>query len=642
MQRGNRGGRGGWRGTRGGAAGGGSTGGATATGVVAGLGTTTGLTTATAAAAASVGAGGAVAAVAGGTRIVQQTVGRQEIGSGVTTSNLVNNMQSNLHVPVQTFSRGGDVRITTATTSNVPVSGLQNNSMGVHTNASGFGMKNLSQVANNSHGYQMASASHRPAGMRYVNRKSLGGETQQQNATTLEQQMMERASSANFAGDGLGRPGGRVRRQAQRTMADFFVSEQLRNDLATRSAQTALMLGPNDPRSVFTPHVVRGIGPNNLSEEYHTLFPLDGNVEEPEISVALGCTSRVYKAVRSLDAGSVFWLVDESNRLRARQNNGTYFCTATCALRKLDGNWQDMIHPSLVRLRNIFITNEWDHQNNALTRGKAIRCLDASKVLSPSSSSSQIDLWRRFWSLHNIESISTAAEYLMSEDLRNFGTLLLQTLCRSPEACLAHNLSTSVDFISAHYPADLKDFIVYLITQPAGQVPASIFSACARISGRLLEQVDFTYQHIDTCYNELTKEIQNGRLFRLLVKLNMIIERPQPGTPAAASWSETGDRYLLKLFMDYVFHQRDDSGNPVVDWGAVVQRLNKLDVGVSEKILLMSPDENTILVVSYADLKGGTRNAYAFPAVEYGANNSINMGMASGIDPQWSPPMHGR
>jgi len=237
---------------------------------------------------------------------------------------------------------------------------------------------------------------------------------------------------------------------------------------------------------------------------------------------------------------------------------------------------------------------------------------------------------------------------------------LLQTLCRSPEACLAHNLSTSVDFISAHYPADLKDFIVYLITQPAGQVPASIFSACARISGRLLEQVDFTYQHIDTCYNELTKEIQNGRLFRLLVKLNMIIERPQPGTPAAASWSETGDRYLLKLFMDYVFHQRDDSGNPVVDWGAVVQRLNKLDVGVSEKILLMSPDENTILVVSYADLKGcversfhellvsgnyiqgGTRNAYAFPAVEYGANNSINMGMASGIDPQWSPPMHGR
>ena len=41
----------------------------------------------------------------------------------------------------------------------------------------------------------------------------------------------------------------------------------------------------------------------------------------------------------------------------------------------------------------------------------------------------------------------------------------------------------------------------------------------------------------------------------------------------------------------------------MVDFGSMVQCLNKLDVGVSEKVLLMSPDENTLLVVSYADLK---------------------------------------
>ena len=55
-------------------------------------------------------------------------------------------------------------------------------------------------------------------------------------------------------------------------------------------------------------------------------------------------------------------------------------------------------------------------------------------------------------------------------------------------------------------------------------------------------QADYTYQQIDTSYNELAKELHNGRLFRLLTKLNMIVERPQPGTPAADSWSETGDR----------------------------------------------------------------------------------------------------
>ncbi len=48
--------------------------------------------------------------------------------------------------------------------------------------------------------------------------------------------------------------------------------------------------------------------------------------------------------------------------------------------------------------------------------------------------------------------------------------------------------------------------------QTAGQV--TIFTACARIAGRLLEQLDYTYQHIDACHKELAKEIQNGRLFR--------------------------------------------------------------------------------------------------------------------------------
>jgi hypothetical protein len=64
----------------------------------------------------------------------------------------------------------------------------------------------------------------------------------------------------------------------------------------------------------------------------------------------------------------------------------------------------------------------------------------------------------------------------------------------------------------------------------------------------------------------------------------MIVERPQPGTPAADSWSETGDRYLLKLFLDYVFHQTEEEEQPVIDFGSVVQCLNKLDVGVSEKV----------------------------------------------------------
>ncbi len=44
------------------------------------------------------------------------------------------------------------------------------------------------------------------------------------------------------------------------------------------------------------------------------------------------------------------------------------------------------------------------------------------------------------------------------------------------------------------------------------------------------------------------------------------------------SWSETGDRYILKLFRDYVFHQVYEDGSPALDFGHVVDSLNKVPV----------------------------------------------------------------
>jgi PAB-dependent poly(A)-specific ribonuclease subunit 3 len=41
-------------------------------------------------------------------------------------------------------------------------------------------------------------------------------------------------------------------------------------------------------------------------------------------------------------------------------------------------------------------------------------------------------------------------------------------------------------------------------------------------------------------------------------------------------WAETGDHYLLKLFRDWVFHRHTDAGGPSVDWGFVVEALNKV------------------------------------------------------------------
>lgn len=42
------------------------------------------------------------------------------------------------------------------------------------------------------------------------------------------------------------------------------------------------------------------------------------------------------------------------------------------------------------------------------------------------------------------------------------------------------------------------------------------------------------------------------------------------------TWSETGDRYLLKLFRDHLFHQVTEAGTPWIDLSHIISCLNKV------------------------------------------------------------------
>lgn len=115
------------------------------------------------------------------------------------------------------------------------------------------------------------------------------------------------------------------------------------------------------------------------------------------------------------------------------------------------------------------------------------------------------------------------------------------------------------------------------------------------------DELMHSHMYNDHLLGELSKEIENGRILRILIKLGFLNERPEYALDP--QWGETGDRYILKLFRDFVFHQVEEDGTPIMDWGHVVECLNKLDAGVPEQILLMSHDEASIIVVSYADVK---------------------------------------
>ena len=159
-------------------------------------------------------------------------------------------------------------------------------------------------------------------------------------------------------------------------------------------------------------------------------------------------------------------------------------------------------------------------------------------------------------------------------------------------------------FVSQHYSSDLHMLMISILTNAP-----SIESVSNAIANHALDELDMSFSLNDLYRHHLAIEYDSGRALRLLLKLGFVNERPEFGFDHR--WSETGDCYILKLFRDFVFHQADESGRPVIDIGHIVTSLNKLDCCDSEKITLVSRDGKAILVVSYADVARCLEQAYS-------------------------------
>jgi hypothetical protein len=89
------------------------------------------------------------------------------------------------------------------------------------------------------------------------------------------------------------------------------------------------------------------------------------------------------------------------------------------------------------------------------------------------------------------------------------------------------------------------------------------------------------------------------------------VRAPSPGSaagPAAAAAGAGQRRHRPSAPAPAQVHPEE--GGPLLEWGHVVECLNKLDAGVPEKLLLLSRDEKSLLVASYADIKRCVDQAY--------------------------------
>ncbi|KAI8819981.1 kinase-like domain-containing protein [Fimicolochytrium jonesii] len=412
----------------------------------------------------------------------------------------------------------------------------------------------------------------------------------------------------------------------QKTIHAFFMADKLREELQRKSEAIQQVLDTTSPEYQRLPSEIH---------HYHSFYPLDVH-RERSVKV-FGYPTWVYKAFSSNDGKPYVLRRVEGFRL-----------TNEAAMSSAE-SWRRIRHSNIVSVREAFTTKAFgDHSlvfvydyhplsttlyskyfsqpahnvagvpeknlwsfitqlASALktihSAGLAARIIEPSKILLTGKNRIRLNCCGIFDMLTFNGGKNTP--HHQQEDLLHFGQLIVALACGSLAA--VHNLSKSIEYIVRHYSADMKNVILYLLSKPSQY--KTIDDVVTMIGPRILHEINSAHHYNDLLEGELTRELENGRLVRLLCKLGCINERPE--FDMDRTWSETGDRYLLKLFRDYVFHQVDEDGTPITDMAHIIQCLNKLDAGIDEKVMLTSRDEQSCLIVSYSDLRSCIENTFS-------------------------------
>lgn len=439
----------------------------------------------------------------------------------------------------------------------------------------------------------------------------------------------------------------------QRSTADFFVPDDLREELQRKSEATLQTYANSAlPQAV---------------EYFHSLVALDTN--NAKGASTFGYQSWIYKATSSRDGHTYALRRIEGFRL-----------SSEAAIRTIS-SWKRITNASTVRVYDAF-TGRWfgdssliivtDYHPRSQTLAEKHFAVGRHTQRTGSQVVPENDLWGYIVqiasALKTIHEGGVAAQTVMASkvlltsknrlrlngcgvfdiiqyeqrkplhelqraDLQDLGRLILGIAARNPTA--HQNTPKSLELVSRSYSERLRSCIAWLLAPPplpqdgtqstepsATSTEYNIHTLLNNIADKVVSTFDSALHLEDEITSDLMRELENGRLVRLLTKLNVILERPDTSstptanTPAAlnqpsAAWSETGERYYLKLFRDYVFHQVDPDGRPVLDLGHIITCLNKLDAGIDEKIQLVSRDEQSLFITSYKEVKRGFESAWA-------------------------------
>ncbi|TKX22825.1 PAN2-PAN3 deadenylation complex subunit PAN3 [Elsinoe australis] len=434
----------------------------------------------------------------------------------------------------------------------------------------------------------------------------------------------------------------------QRTAHDLFIPDHLREDLQRKTEATLQTFSNSTlPQQI---------------EHFHSLVALDTTIQK--LSSVYGHPSWLYKAVSSKDGYTYclrrlenFRLTDErairSIHKWKRISNGNVVIVHDAFTTRAFGDSSLIIvtdyHPLAQTLADKHFGQTSRHPARAAaplitdhelwtyliqlasalksihSSGLAARLIIPQKILLTSKNRIRLNSCG-ILDITQFDQQRPLHE-LQSDDFVQLGRLILSIATRTPTT--PHGPPKALDQIARLYSEKMHDTLNWLLTPPTNAAASelagdrNIDTLLAMIAPQTVSTLDAALHEADSLTSNLARELENARLVRLLTKLNLILDRPDSSPPgqqaptgpsglnvSSSAWSETGERYYLKLFRDYVFHQVDADGRPSLDLGRILAALNKLDAGVDEKIMLVSRDEQNCFVVSYREVKRGLESAW--------------------------------
>lgn len=400
--------------------------------------------------------------------------------------------------------------------------------------------------------------------------------------------------------------------QQSTTTPKHFISsgfpDSLRDHLQDLDLKSSLQMDPADNRY------------KEIPSRFHSAYPLDSPNASRGTGGTFGYPSSIYKVVDRL-----------TNQIYALRRFDNVRTANVNILKSSQSKWSLFRHSSIIQLHLIaqekgavffvhsYFPSSHTIQERFLTRGVqatpeniiwrlicqlivcirsahaqslAIRCIGPTHVLYTSGGRFRIANCG-VMDVLEFESRKSLAD-MQAEDLVRLGYLVLSMATQ--QVVTPKVVDQALLYLQQKYSNDLYRTATILLSgsRTADQV-------CLVLYPKICSELENSWETCDSLHGYIRAEYENSRMFRLLVKLGLVNERPEYAM--APSWSETDDRYVLKLFRDYLFHQVDSKGVPQIDVGHVVSSLNKLDCGDTEKILLSSRDGKDMLVVSFQDIR---------------------------------------